>query len=136
MIILCSIDLKLIISLFHLICIFLLPFQGTRDPYPYQRRGGYPGEEEGFAAGRSRDTYAGAPEQGFAREEKQGQRHRNYSGSKGDQDELDERGRRKSGHRGSRERKGKPGFYVYLILIFIIVGLSFLWLHDCYFYHY
>ena len=87
-------------------------FTGNRDSYPYQgsrRSGGYVGEDEGYPpGGRSRDSFAGAkdPQQNYAREEKQGQRYRDHQGAKIDQDEFDERGRRKSGHRASRERKG------------------------------
>lgn len=85
--------------------------RGNRDSYPYQgsrRSGGYVGEDEGYPpGGRSRDSFAGAkdPQQNYAREEKQGQRYRDHQGAKIDQDEFDERGRRKSGHRASRERK-------------------------------
>ena len=86
--------------------------KGNREPYPYQtnrRSGGYGGDDEGYTGGRSRDVYAGTQEsqQSYAREDKQGQRYRDHQSNRIDPDEFDERGRRKSGHRASRERKGR-----------------------------
>ena len=93
----------------------LRELRDSREPYPYPhsagRRGGYPGEDEGYQGGRPRDPYQGPQEPplpSYSRDEKPMHRHRNeYPPIKADVEDIDDRGRKRTSYPSSREHKGK-----------------------------
>ncbi|XP_065055606.1 zinc finger CCCH domain-containing protein 13-like [Rhopilema esculentum] len=82
--------------------------RGNREPYPYQHGSGRrnPTVDDPYAVGRSRDSYQGVqePAPGYSRDEKQGRGYRgDYHPVKAEHDDFDDRGRKKSSHRSSKE---------------------------------
>ena len=66
--------------------------------------------DDPYAVGRSRDPYQGVQEAapGYSRDEKQGRGYRgDYHPVKAENDDFDDRGRKKSSHRSSKEPAGR-----------------------------